>query len=73
VAKLLCTDYEELYNNFLKPRIKVGNEFVNQDQVSNSAFIVRTFNSVYVLRVRNFLRDGLLNRCACLTIKVYIL
>ena len=38
MAKLLCTDTEELYKNFLKPRIKVGNEFVtqgrNKDQVS---------------------------------------
>jgi myosin heavy subunit len=38
VAKLLGTECEELYKNFLKPRIKVGNEFVtqgrNKDQVS---------------------------------------
>jgi hypothetical protein len=38
VAKLLGTEHEELYKNFLKPRIKVGNEFVtqgrNKDQVS---------------------------------------
>jgi hypothetical protein len=38
VAKLLATDPEELYKNFLKPKIKVGNEFVtqgrNKDQVS---------------------------------------
>jgi len=40
VAKLLCVEHEELYKNFLKPRIKVGNEFVtqgrNKDQVSTS-------------------------------------
>ncbi|XP_069700209.1 myosin heavy chain, muscle isoform X15 [Periplaneta americana] len=40
VAKLLGTDVDELYKNFLKPRIKVGNEFVtqgrNKDQVSYS-------------------------------------
>jgi len=36
VAKLLCTDHEELYNNILKPRIKVGNDFVTQDEVSTS-------------------------------------
>ena len=38
MAKLLGTEHEELYKNFLKPRIKVGNEFVtqgrNKDQVS---------------------------------------
>ncbi|XP_037042171.1 myosin heavy chain, muscle isoform X14 [Bradysia coprophila] len=40
VAKLFGTDCQELYKNLLKPRIKVGNEFVtqgrNKDQVSNS-------------------------------------
>jgi myosin heavy subunit len=40
VAKLVCTDHEELYQNILKPRIKVGNDFVtqerNDDQVSYS-------------------------------------
>jgi len=30
VAKLLCTDPEELYKNLLKPSIKVGNGFVTQ-------------------------------------------
>lgn len=40
VAKLLGCDVQELYKNLLKPRIKVGNEFVtqgrNKDQVANS-------------------------------------
>uniref|UniRef100_A0A1L8E579 Putative myosin class i heavy chain n=1 Tax=Nyssomyia neivai TaxID=330878 RepID=A0A1L8E579_9DIPT len=40
VATLLGTDTQELYKNLLKPRIKVGNEFVtqgrNKDQVANS-------------------------------------
>lgn len=40
VAKLCGTDCDELYKNLLKPRIKVGNEFVtqgrNKDQVTNS-------------------------------------
>jgi len=36
VAKLLCTDHEELYKNILKPGIKVGNDFVSQDEVSTS-------------------------------------
>lgn len=40
VAKLFGCDCVELYKNLLKPRIKVGNEFVtqgrNKDQVSNS-------------------------------------
>ncbi|CAL7933715.1 unnamed protein product [Xylocopa violacea] len=40
VAKLLNTDCADLYKNLLKPRIKVGNEFVtqgrNKDQVTYS-------------------------------------
>ncbi|XP_050428408.1 myosin heavy chain, muscle isoform X18 [Adelges cooleyi] len=40
VAKLLGIDCDDLYKNLLKPRIKVGNEFVtqgrNKDQVSYS-------------------------------------
>jgi len=32
MAKLLCTDHEELYKNILKPTIKVGNNFVTQDK-----------------------------------------
>ncbi|XP_032677927.1 myosin heavy chain, muscle isoform X6 [Odontomachus brunneus] len=40
VAKLLGTDCADLYKNLLKPRIKVGNEFVtqgrNKDQVAYS-------------------------------------
>jgi len=35
-------------------------------------FIVRTYNSVFVLIVQNFLHGGPLNHCACLTINVYI-
>jgi len=35
--------------------------------------IVRTFNSVFMLRVLNFFRDSPLNHCMCLTINVYIL
>jgi hypothetical protein len=34
-------------------------------------FSVRHLNSVFMLRVRNFLHDGPLNRCACLTINVH--
>jgi len=33
MAKHMCTDHEELYRNFLKPQMKVGNELVAQ--VSN--------------------------------------
>lgn len=40
VAKLLGVDCQDMYKNLLKPRIKVGNEFVtqgrNKDQVTNS-------------------------------------
>jgi hypothetical protein len=35
--------------------------------------ILWTFNSVFVLLVWNFLRDGPLNRRMCLTVSVYIL
>lgn len=45
MAKLLGTEPEELYKNFLKPKIKVGNEFVtqgrNKDQVSTSTELPR--------------------------------
>jgi hypothetical protein len=34
-------------------------------------FSVWHLNAVFVLSVRNFLRDGPLNRCECLTINVY--
>jgi myosin heavy subunit len=30
MAKLVCTDHEDLYKNMLKPRMKVGNDFVTQ-------------------------------------------
>ena len=51
VAKLLGLTHDDLYKNFLKPRIKVGNEFVtkgqNLNQVSRrSTFLHSTFNSV---------------------------
>lgn len=40
VAKLLGVDCQDMYKNLLKPRIKVGNDYVtqgrNKDQVSNS-------------------------------------
>jgi len=36
VAKILSTEHEELYKNILKPSIKVGNDFVTQDEVSTS-------------------------------------
>ena len=40
MAKLLDLDSDDLYRNLLKPKIKVGNEFVTQgrtkDQVTHS-------------------------------------
>ncbi len=43
VAKLLEVDSDDLYRNLLKPKIKVGNEFVtqgrNRDQESIDSFI----------------------------------
>ncbi|XP_055295507.1 myosin heavy chain, muscle isoform X5 [Sitodiplosis mosellana] len=53
VAKLLGCDVQELYKNLLKPRIKVGNEFVtqgrNKDQVANSigALCKGTFDRLF--------------------------
>ena len=41
VAKLLGVDGEDLYKNLLKPRIKVGNEFVTQGRN-----VQQTYNSV---------------------------
>jgi len=40
VAKLLCTGHEELYQNLLKPTIKVGNNFVTQDRKDDEVSIV---------------------------------
>jgi len=37
MAKHMCTDHEELYENLLKPQMKVGNELV--DQVSNKSSV----------------------------------
>ena len=41
MAKLIGVDGQMLYTNLLKPRIKVGNEFVtqgrNKDQVSGDS------------------------------------
>jgi len=51
-------------------------ELSAQCTVQNSLsliIIVRTFNSVFMLQVRNFLRDGPLKLCACLTMNVCIL
>lgn len=53
VAKLLGCDAQELYKNLLKPRIKVGNEFVTQGrnvvQVNNSigALCKGTFDRIF--------------------------
>jgi myosin heavy chain 6/7 len=45
VAKLLEVDSDDLYRNLLKPKIKVGNEFVtqgrNKDQVLLRLFEIR--------------------------------
>jgi len=40
VAKLLCTDHEEMYQNLLKPRIKVGSNFVAQDRKDEQVSIL---------------------------------
>jgi myosin heavy chain 6/7 len=53
VAKLLGIDTQDLYKNLLKPRIKVGSEFVtqgrNKDQVYNSvgALCKGTFDRIF--------------------------
>ena len=38
VAKLLDLDCDELYHNLLKPKIKVGNEFVTQGRTKDQVF-----------------------------------
>jgi myosin heavy subunit len=54
VAKLLGTEPEELYKNFLKPKIKVGNEFVtqgrNKDQVSVLGVYVKILSHENITR-----------------------
>jgi len=49
-----------------------GRKFVNACRkfTSRLNFILRHLNSVFMLRGRNFLRKGPLNRCPCLTINV---
>lgn len=47
--------------------------FVYSNATMNLIFIVRNFNSVFVLNVRNFLRDGPFNRCAFDNKHLYIL
>jgi hypothetical protein len=42
-------------------------EFLTFRLISCLTFSVRHLNAVFMLRVGNFLRDGPLNRCACLT------
>jgi len=46
VAKFLCTNHEELYKNILKPMIKLGNDFVTQDEVS-TAMQLPTYCQLY--------------------------
>lgn len=43
VAKLLGIDCDDLYKNLLKPRIKVGNEFVTQGRNKDQVSILFTF------------------------------
>lgn len=45
VAKLLGVDCDDLYKNLLKPRIKVGNEFVTQGR--NKDQVIQFFNEWY--------------------------
>jgi hypothetical protein len=54
VAKTVCTDHEELYKNILKPRIKVGNDFVTQ--VSNKVQISTLMqpNTMYKIAPSSF-------------------
>ena len=46
--------------------------FVYSNTTMNLIFIIWTFNSFFVLIVRNFLCDGPLNRYTCLAINIYI-
>ena len=53
IGKLLGLEGPELYKNLLKPRIKVGNEFVtqgrNKDQVSDVTGQEESGQSVFVM------------------------
>jgi hypothetical protein len=67
-------DFKKAFMGLLwdRTRQELGARCINTD-ITTLFLIssVRQLNAVFVLRVRNFLRDGPLNRCACLTINVY--
>jgi myosin heavy chain 6/7 len=46
VAKLLEVDSDDLYRNLLKPKIKVGNEFVTQGRNRDQESIDSLINDV---------------------------
>jgi len=50
VAKMMGVDGPGLYLNFLKPRIKVGNEFVTQGRNVNQVKM-KSIKSIFVIYV----------------------
>ena len=45
VCKLLDLDSDDLYRNLLKPKIKVGNEFVTQGRTKDQVILGKLFVS----------------------------
>ena len=54
MAKLLGTEHEELYKNFLKPKIKVGNEFVTQGRNKDQVSTLMQRNTMYKIAPSGF-------------------
>jgi hypothetical protein len=57
MAKLVCTDHEDLYKNMLKPRMKVGNDFVTQVRVKDQLTILMqlsTYCQMYKIAPSSF-------------------
>jgi hypothetical protein len=57
VAKLLCTDQEELYKNRMKLWIKVGKDFVTQGTEKEQVCTLtqpHTFNQMYKIAPSGF-------------------
>ena len=54
MAKLLGTEHEELYKNFLKPKIKVGNEFVTQGRNKDQVSTLMQRNAMYKIAPSGF-------------------
>jgi myosin heavy subunit len=52
VAKLLDLDSDDLYRNLLKPKIKVGSEFVTQGRTKDQV----SWPEINTIKMRRFVR-----------------